>query len=133
MTTRQYFTASLGLPVVLGLLGYVFEPLSILWLGLVAGCIVYVPLAVITGIRLRRVSSTHELGLVGLVLPIVFSLLFGFLYFVLGYLDAGFGALPVAFIATLVAAVVGYGYVLIACIGWQALRRLGVVHNELAA
>jgi hypothetical protein len=133
MTTRQYFTASLGLPVVLGLVGYFFEPLSVLWLGLAAGGIIYVPLAILTGIKLRRVNYTHELGLIGLVLPIAFSLLFGVAYFVLGFIDAGIGALPVALIATMVAAVAAYGYVLAACLLWHALRRLGIVRNELAA
>jgi hypothetical protein len=133
MSTRLYFTLTLLLPVVVGLLGLIVDALSLFWVGLVSGCLVYVPLAIFAAMRLRRISSTDQLRLMGFLLPLVFSILFGLLYGVAWLLEgSGPGVILVAFPAVVLALLVSYGYLLVACLGWHALKAIGVVRNELA-
>jgi hypothetical protein len=134
MSTRGYFQLSLLLPVVVGLLGLRMESLSILWVGLVGGSITYVPLALLTASKLRHVKSKEQLRSLVLGLPLIFSALLGALYGA-AFLFTGDGVSAFVFTVpvALLSAIIGYGYVLAACLGWHALKAVGVVHDELAA
>ena len=134
MSTRRYFQLSLLLPVVVGLLGLWADSLSIFWAALLGGSIIYVPLALVAAFKLRRVRSKEQLRSFVLTLPLIFSALLGALYgatfLLMGDAMSAFAfTIPVAVLSALIS----YGYVLVACIGWHTLKVAGIVHDELAA
>ena len=134
MSTRRYFQLSLLLPVVMGLLGLYVQSLSILWAALLGGSIIYVPLALVAASKLRRVESKEQLRSFVLTLPLIFSALLGTLYgaaFLL--MGDGMSAFAFSVPVAVLSAVISYGYVLFACLGWHTLKAIGVVKDELVA
>jgi|HubBroStandDraft_1064217.scaffolds.fasta_scaffold498987_1 hypothetical protein len=132
MTTRLYFSACLGLPIALCLLGMLLDPAEFKPV-LIVGGVVYLPLAIYAWWRIRRATHLDTFVGISAMFPFATSLLLGGVFAFPQVVGGGNGDPIVAFAGVIVALIVGYSYVIVIWVIYSLLKKARLVVNEFAA
>jgi hypothetical protein len=137
LSTRAFFSFSLILPVLGGLLGLIVPATRLLLGGLIIGAIPYAVFSVALVFLITRASTKRHLATLSLVTPLLFALVVAAFILVVGS-SSGTRDLPLREIAGQLLPFVEYGllfgyfYTALAWCLWLLGRRFGLVHDEFA-
>jgi hypothetical protein len=132
VTTRQYFSSCIALPVILSLLGFALDRSAFAPV-IVVGVVVYLPLAIYAYWRIRRATHLDTFTGISVIFPFASSLLLGGVFAFPQVVGGGNGDVGVAMIGALIDLVVGYTYVLVIWVIYSLLKKGGLVTNEFTA